>query len=225
MKKTVLCTGCGSCLQPCDHPECRDLGSCLHACPNGCLSMVGEEVTAAQLAGRLLKYAPILESMGGGITVSGGEPMLQPVFVCELARQLGGLHKAIQTSGYARLETYRQVVSCFDYVMQDIKLADPENHICYTGVSNERILQNIRWLQESGKEFVLRVPLIPQITDTEENLRGIAKIAGSSPVELLPYNPLAGAKYSAVGLEYTLPEGKNRREDYTKYFENAVMLR
>lgn len=224
MYKSNFCCHCDKCRQKCEHEECRNLGRCVHACPNGCLSVVGEDVSAEELAKRLLKYAPILKAMGGGITISGGEPMLQPDFVCELAEQLHGVHKAIQTSGYADLQTYQRVVGSMDYVLQDIKLASEEKHIKYTGVSNRNILVNIEWLKQSGKPFVFRVPLIPSITDTEENLKEISDIVGDCPVELMPYNPLAGAKYSMVGMEYTLSDDNNRDEDYTRFFKNAIML-
>ena len=150
--------------------------------------------------------------------------MLQADFVCELAQELEDFHKAIQTSGYAEPETYRKVIHCVDFVMQDIKLADPEAHIQYTGVSNAQILRNIEWLKTSGKDFVFRVPLIPGITDTEENLCAISHIVGSFRTELLPYNSLAGAKYPMLGMEYPLLTERNRSEDFTKYFSNAVLL-
>lgn len=151
--------------------------------------------------------------------------MLQADFVCELTQKLGnGVHKAIQTSGYTDALTYKRVIEQFDYVMQDIKLADKESHKAYTGVDNERILKNIEWLKESGKEFVFRVPLIPGITDTEENLRAIAEITGDCRTELLKYNAFAGAKYAMVGMEYTLGTEKNREEDYAGFFQNAVLV-
>ena len=222
--KKNFCTHCGACRKPCDHPECRPFGRCVHACVNGCLSIAGEELSAEQLARRLRKRGEILKRMDGGITISGGEPMLQADFVCELAKELGDFHKAIQTSGYAEPETYQKVIHCVDFVMQDIKLADPQAHIRYTGVSNERILENIAWLKTSGKEFVFRVPLIPGITDTEENLRAISEIAGPFRTELLPYNSLAGAKYPMLGMEYPLSAERNRSEDFAKFFKNAVYL-
>ena len=181
-------------------------------------------MSAKALAARLQKHADILRLMGGGITISGGEPMLQSDFVCELAENLENIHKAIQTSGYADLETYKKVVERMDYVLQDIKLADEKEHIQYTGVSNEKILRNIEWLKTSGKSFVFRVPLIPGITDTEENLKAISEIVGDCRTELMPYNPLAGAKYAMVDMEYTLSDEGNREEDFTKYFQNAVMM-
>lgn len=224
MYKSTFCSHCGRCKEPCNHPECKPFGRCIHACANGCLTIVGEEITSEKLAERLLKNADVLKLMGGGITISGGEPMLQAAFVCDLTEKLGDVHKAIQTSGYTDLETYQKVISRFDYIMQDIKLADGEAHMRYTGVNNEKILQNVEWLKMSGKQFVFRVPLIPGITDTEENLKAISKIVGLHRTELMPYNEFAGAKYSMVGMEYTLGTEKNRQEDFTKYFENAVLL-
>lgn len=222
--RSNFCGHCGKCYIPCEHPECQPFSRCIHACANGCLTVAGEEISSAELAERLLKNAEMLKLMGGGITISGGEPMLQPDFVCELTERIGGnLHKAIQTSGYAKPDVYQKVIQGFDYVMQDIKLADPTQHKNYTGVSNERILENIRWLKNSGKEFVFRVPLIPEITDTEENLRAISKLVGGCRTELMPYNEFAGAKYSMVGMEYGLGNEKNREEDFTRFFENAVM--
>ena len=149
--------------------------------------------------------------------------MMQADFVCELADELKGVHKAIQTSGYADFETYKKVISKFDYIMQDIKLANCDEHRLYTCVGNEKILKNIEWLKESGKEFIFRVPLIPGITETEENLKAISQIAGDFPVELLKYNVLAGAKYEMLGAEYPLGDLENKNTDYTKYFKNAYM--
>ena len=219
--KTSLCTSCGRCLAPCGHSECQPYGRCLHICPNGCLSIAGWQTEAAEVAIKLRSYADLLAMLGGGITVSGGEPLMQSDFVCELAEHLSGIHLAIQTSGYADPHVYQRVIGYFDYVMQDIKLADPAAHRRYTGVDNRKILDNIAWLRQSGKPFLLRVPLIPDITDTEDNLYAIAEIAGDSPVELLHYNALAGAKYETFGMTYSLSDRTNRKEDFTKYFANA----
>lgn len=218
-----ICTHCGRCYVPCSHEECKGLGRCVHACVNGCLTIAGEEITSEDLAKRLLKNKDMLAMLGGGVTISGGEPMLQAEFVCELAEELKGIHLAIQTSGYVQPEIYRKVISHFDYVMQDIKLADNMEHKKYTGVGNEWILENVAWLKECGKNFVFRVPLIPEITDTKENLDMIASIVGNCRTELLPYNEFAGAKYRMVGMEYALDCTKNRKDDFTCFFQNAVI--
>lgn len=224
MYRSNFCTHCGRCYVPCEHPECQSFKRCIHACVNGCLTVSGEELSSDALAERLLENAQMLKLMGGGITISGGEPMLQSDFVCELTEKLGGaVHLAIQTSGYTKPETYQKVIKGFDYVMQDIKLADDELHKRFTGVSNEQILENIAWLKASGKEFVFRVPLIPEITDTEENLKAISEIAGNCRTELMPYNEFAGAKYNMLGMTYHLGTEKNRSEDFTRFFQNAIM--
>lgn len=138
--------------------------------------------------------------MGGGITLSGGEPLLQADFCVELLSLLKGqVHTAIETSGFANADTFQKVVSLCDFVYMDVKLADAEQHKQYTGVDNKIILENAAWLKQSGIKHTFRTPLIPHITDTEENLNAIAQIVGNSPWEKLAYNPLAGAKYASVG--------------------------
>ncbi len=224
MIKNNLCSHCGKCVSPCSHPECASFDRCVHSCPNGCISVAGEEISTDVLAERLLKNRDFFDMTNGGITISGGEPMLQYKFVLELAGKLKGIHLALQTSGYADHNIYKSVINKFDFVMQDIKLANDEEHIKYTGVSNKQILENIEYLKQSGKEFVLRVPLIPDITDTEENLCLISEIAGDFPVELLSYNPMAGAKYEMLGYNYTLNDNKKNTEvGYTRYFKNATL--
>lgn len=224
MYKKNLCIGCGRCKERCSHIECEPYGRCLYACANGAMSISGEEISAEELGKKLLKNADVLKRLDGGITVSGGEPLMQADFVCELADRLNNVHKAIQTSGYADQDVYKRVIGKFDYIMQDIKLADYNLHKRYTGVENDKILKNIDYLKSSGKDFVFRVPLIPNITDTEENLTAISKIAGSSRVELMKYNIMAGAKYPMVNMKYTLHENENRVDDFESYFENAIII-
>lgn len=223
MHKKTLCAECGRCSLPCSHEECKAFDRCIHACANGCLSVSGTSYSSDELVKKILKYSDLFKKMGGGVTFSGGEPMLHANFVCEVADKLSGIHKAVQTSGFADADTYKKVVDRMDYVMQDIKLADREAHKKYTGVDNEKILHNIEYLKQSGKDFTFRVPLIPNITDTDENLKNISEIVGDFPVELLKYNILAGAKYDMLGMKYTLPEEPNEKKDYTAFFKNAKM--
>lgn len=223
MYKENLCVHCKVCEKECTHDDCKKWGRCIHVCPNNALSVAGREISSDELAKKLLSNKDFLEISGGGVTVSGGEPMLQSEFVCELADKLGSMHKAIQTSGFTDEDTYKRVIDKFDYIMQDIKIADEELHKKYTGVSNKNILKNIEYLKQSGKEFVFRVPLIPGITDTDENLEAISKITEGYPVELLRYNTLAGAKYKMLGMEYQLSDKKNEDKDFVSFFENAKM--
>lgn len=226
MFKDAMCTKCGQCYRKCSHTECAPYGRCTKVCPNNCLSIAGKEYTASSLADRLAIYAPFVNSGNGGITISGGEPLMQWQFVCSLADEIKNktpMHLAIQTSGYADSDVFRQVIEKMDYVMMDIKLADRELHKKYTGVYNDKILKNFEILKNSGKDFIIRIPLIPDITDTDDNLRKISCIIQDSPAELLSYNSLAPAKYSMVGMEYPLESKSNREIQYTTIFQNAKL--
>lgn len=199
------CTHCGLCYRPCAHEDCRPFGRCLHVCPQNLLSVAGVEWESDALAEKLLKHKGFFQSTCGGITLSGGEPLMQADFCEALLKKLEGqVHRAIETSGYADPETFLRVIKHCDFVIMDLKLADTEAHKIYTGVGNERILANARLLQESGKPHLFRTPLIPNITDTPQNLDAIARLVGQSAWEKLPYNALAPAKYPSVGRTFSL---------------------
>lgn len=192
------CVGCGSCI--------KDPKRSIEVCPNRLLRYAAEEYTPEELVAKLSKNIDILNASGGGVTFSGGEPLLQQEFLYECLKLLQGkTSRALQTSGYCEPEIFQKILSETDYVLYDIKLVDGEEHVKYTGVSNENILKNLRTLARSGKDFVIRTPLIPTVTDTEENLIRIAELLAENQIfyiELLPYNKVAGGKYAAVGLEY-----------------------
>jgi len=204
MLRKSSCTNCGSCRKNCEHDECRKWGVCLYACPEDLVTVCGYEMSEAGLASKLLKNKAFLLSSGGGITFSGGEPLAQSEFILSVIPLLEGMNTAVETSGYAPESVFRKVASSVDAVMIDVKLADIGAHKKYTGVSNDLILCNLAWLKVSGIPHVIRVPLIPWITDTRENLTAISAISGDSKVELLPYNNLAGSKYNTAGREYIL---------------------
>ena len=222
--KNARCISCGKCGQKCQHEECQPFGRCLHVCPFGNLSVAGKTWSSQDLAKRLLEDRDVFGA-DGGVTFSGGEPMLQHGFVRETAGLLKseGIHLAVETSSFAQPEIYRETIGLFDYVMADLKLFDCGMHEEYTGVKNELILENLRWLMQSGKIFVIRVPLIPGITDTEENLTAIADFVGESPVELLSYNNMAGAKYESVGRKFGMDPLEKQTKD--KLAELAALFR
>ena len=202
-----LCIRCGACAGVCPSMEkCIGCGACADICPAEAVHIAGAPVEADQIARRVMANARLLEMNGGGVTFSGGEPLMQPDFVLEICRMLPGVHRCIETSGYAAQEDFRRVISAMDYVIMDVKLADGEAHRRWTGVGNERILDNLSWLKQCGKPFRIRVPLIPTVNDSLENMRRTAElIAGSTyldRVELLPYHRAAGAKYQSAGLRY-----------------------
>ncbi|MEA5014212.1 MAG: glycyl-radical enzyme activating protein [Candidatus Limiplasma sp.] len=205
-----LCAHCGACDAVCPSPQrCLGCGRCEAACPKGCVHVAGRPVEAQAVARRVLANGELLRLNGGGVTFSGGEPLLQPDFLLELRQEMASLHACVETSGYAKEEDFRRVAQAMDLVILDVKLADPLGHRRYTGVDNGPILANLRWLKESGKPFRIRVPLIPTLTDSLENLQATARLlAGAKAlekVELLPYHKAAGAKYASVGLAYRPP--------------------
>lgn len=222
MIKKALCSGCGRCLKPCEHPECVAFSRCLHACPKGLLSISGIQWESYELAAHFRRFRPFFAN-GGGVTFSGGEPLLQADFVSEVCTELPDVHKALQTSGYAEEAVFERILEHMDYVLFDLKLADRKTHKYYTGVDNQPILRNFSLLKCSGKPFVIRIPIIPGITDTRDNLLALSEIAGDSPVQLMHYNKLAGAKYAMVGKHFTLPELIETDVDYSMFI-NAQFL-
>ncbi len=218
--KETVCTGCGRCRVP-DGRFDRDW----RRCTSGALSLSGKEWEAGELVKKLRGYEVMLTSMGGGITLSGGEPLYQPGFALEVLEGLEGIHRAVETSAYASEAVFRAMLERVEYVLMDVKLADPIAHKRFTGVDNGPILRNLKILQESGKSHLLRTPLIPGITDGEDNLRAIARLAGNSPVELLAYNPFASAKYALLERDYPLGEVPPGREPDLGMFQNAVYSR
>lgn len=204
MKKEKNCLHCNKCRQVCTHTDCKAFGRCVHICPENCLSITGREVKAEELAKELISSAEILDDNFGGFTFSGGEPLAQPDFLLKLIRQLKGYHLCIETSGHADSQVFKKIIEKLDLVIMDIKLADSEKHRQYTGVGNSQILKNFEVLKQSGKPYIIRTPLIPDITDTKENLEAIKNIIGNCDWEKLPYNDMAGAKYKILDMEYLL---------------------
>lgn len=210
MIRKSACIRCSACKAKCTHPDCMKFNRCLHACPLGLISVCGYRTNADALAKKLHGYTPFFKS-GGGITFSGGEPLMQPEFLYELLTKTRPLHRAVETSGYARAQVFEQIIEICDLVIMDLKLADRTAHKKYTGVYNDIILENLRRLQKSGREHIIRIPLIPSITDTEQNLCAAAKLVRDSSVELLRYNGAAGAKYETIGKKYTLDGLKEQK--------------
>ncbi len=195
------CTGCGNCVKFSDESGFSEQ-SIIH-CPHQLLRYSGTEYTPAALCEKLLKNADMLT----GITFSGGEPLLQADFVCDCLEILAGkLDRAVQTSGFAPEKDFARVLSRADRFLFDIKLVDEAAHRYHTGVSNTVIHKNLEALVNSGKPFVLRLPLIPAVTDTEENISEVIELMTRLHVgyiELLPYNTMAGSKYTLAGRTFS----------------------
>ena len=202
------CLNCKSCEKCADVSENGTLSftkESIKACPLGLLRECGESFTPEKAVAKIMKNAKVLSSVGG-VTFSGGEPLFQSEFLFECLELLKGkLHSAIQTSGYCRPLVFKKALELCDYFLFDIKLIDPKQHQYHTGVSNEWILENFSALVKSKKPFTVRVPLIPQVTDTEENIKGICSLLKKHSVdrvEVLSYNTMAGGKYKMLLREY-----------------------
>ena len=153
----------------------------------------------------MLKDKPFYETSHGGMTISGGEPMAQFEFTRELLEKAkaAGLHTAIETSGFADQELYRQLLPLVDLFLWDVKSVNPEKHLKFTGQSNERILENLRFIDANGANYYLRCPLVPGLNDADEDLIAIAELANSlaHPLEIdvEPYHPLGVSKAKRMG--------------------------
>ena len=202
--KEARCKHCKLCYKPCNHPECQPFGRCLHICPENCLTITGRTVSVKALADELKKTAEPLGGAFGGFTFSGGEPLFQYKFLLELIEELKDFNLCIETSGYAEQKVFKDVVDNLDYVIMDVKIADDRMHRTYTGKGNEIILDNLKYLKQSGKPHIFRTPIIHGITDTQENLSAIKEIIGDSEWEHLPYNSMAGAKWHMLKMDYPL---------------------
>jgi len=192
-----------------DRSRCLLCGSYEKNCPAGALSVKGEEWTVSQLMEELKKDEVFYQSSGGGITFSGGEPLLQPEFLVKTAAacRSRGYHTALETAAFASEEVMEQVMPYIDLFLCDLKLIDEKDHQMKTGVSNRMILRNLLRLREAGKQVILRIPVIPGYTDGDENLMGIGDFAakeGFTEIHLLPYHNYGEAKYKQLGRIYAL---------------------
>jgi len=168
--------------------------------------LIGKDYTSEELAALLNEQADILRANEGGVTFSGGEPLEQAEFVTEVCDRLDNLHIVFDTSGDGTETALRLVAGKVDLFYYDLKLIDSTAHKHFTGGDNALIFSNLRVLSSLGASFVIRVPLVPGMTDTDENLKAIAETVRNLPglvrVDLLPYNRAAGGKYSNLGLKF-----------------------
>lgn len=216
-----ICVSCGACVDACpehahgienaahtvDFSLCRACGRCTEVCPTGALALTGKEMTAEAVMEEVLRDRAFYEASGGGLTLSGGELFSQFDFALSLLTlaKEHGLHTCAETCGFAEAEKLRRLAPLVDLFLYDWKCTDPALHRQYTGADNQRILENLRVLNEIGASVVLRCPIIPDVNDNEGHFSGIAELASCldcvTAVEIEPYHALGTDKAGRLGKE------------------------
>ena len=216
------CIGCKGCVDACpqgainftsdgsrtDRGKCQNCGKCAEVCPTGARELIGKYMTAEEVFSEVERDALFYRNSGGGVTVGGGEPTMQPGFLVGFLRKCHerGIHTALDTSGYVEWKEMEEILKHVDLVLYDIKQIDPAKHAEYTGVSNELILENARRISGKGIPMIIRVPVIPGYTDGEDSIRDIMKFAcildSVAKVDLLPFHRLGEPKYRKLGRNY-----------------------
>ena len=223
-----LCTECGKCAEVCpdgaliyeegklpriDRRQCTGCGACSTVCSYQALVLYGRPMNADEAFDAVNRDKIFYQASGGGVTVSGGEPLLQSQFVCDLFEKCrrAGIHTCMETSGYAAEPALRQVLPHTDYILYDLKHLNSEKHHQYTGKPNSLILSNAKIVAESGIETLYRMPLILGINDDVQNIKETADFLHSLGnnalrIELMPYHRLGKGKYEALERQYLLSE-------------------
>lgn len=245
------CIGCGDCIKACppkahivinnnktyQREKCISCGKCADGCFSGALVMSGKIVSAEDVVAEIIRDKSFYDESGGGVTISGGEPLLQKEFVIEILKlcKANGIHTAIETAANCRWNDISDVLQYTDMVMTDIKHMNPDKHKWATGVSNERILANAEKIAEYGIDTLFRTPVIPTVNDTNEEISAIAffvrdlmsKYQNSSiQLELLKFHQLAGDKYKSLGIDYKAgllnPLSKERMLELQNIADNII---
>lgn len=214
-----------------DKQLCNLCGSCVETCYAGAWKMFGINADLEYVIKEIEKDAVFYKNSGGGVTFGGGEPMLYPEFINAVASKCRNedIPVAIETCGLVPWRNFEQILNKVDLVMFDIKHMDPRKHKEYCGHSNRSILKNLECLsQSSDVEVIVRVPIIPGLNDSEDNIRKIIKFVASLKgnirgIELLPYHKFGESKYSRLGRKYTLAEIKVPSDEHMQKIKSMMI--
>lgn len=208
IRTIVFLKGCAFRCRWCCNPESQEFGI-EKMNFGGKEKIIGRDVTVGEVMDEVLKDIAYYKRSGGGLTLSGGESLLQPEFAISLLRAAhdNGINTAIETTGFTKFEIIEEFLKHLDYVLMDIKHIDDEKHKKFCGQSNKLVLENARKIKESGANLTIRVPVIPTFNNTKEEIRQIAEFAkslGVSHLHLLPYHRMGEDKYEGLGRHYLL---------------------
>lgn len=240
MYQSMNCIHCGKCISACkinainpsnkgfiDRDICTSCGECVNVCPTGALTMKGKKMTVEQVIKELKKDAIIYRRSGGGITLSGGEPLVQSEFVKELLKacKAQGWHTAIETTAYSNKEVIESVFPYIDLTLMDIKGTNSELHKKFTGVSNEIIIENAKLVSKLSK-MVVRVPLIPEFNSSKEDILELCSVVKTlnnvNTIHLLPYHTYGENKYDLLGREYLMKDVKSLNENMIETLKEII---
>jgi len=215
------CVACGRCTPVCPkkchsfdekHTFVRNMcigcGACTEVCPAGALEIHGKSITVDEAYNEVVRDRVFYETSGGGVTVSGGEPLFQPEFTAELLRKCreNGIHTAIETSGFANEKALFTVLEHCDLVLFDIKETEEERHKQYTGVSLTTILRNLKLVNDKKIPFIIRAPIIPTLNDRESHFKSLKTIRESMEfcqgIQIMPYHKIGSYKYELLNRNY-----------------------
>jgi pyruvate formate lyase activating enzyme len=236
------CQHCGRCLAACPRgainadledqrrilqARCDGCDLCVQACPNEALRMVGREMRLEEVLVEVERDREYYRRSGGGITLSGGEPLAQPGFARALLQACydRNIHTALETSGYASWKHWAALLEYLDLVLYDLKHMDSQIHRRLTGVPNEPILENARRLAALGQAMVVRLPLIPACNTDPVNVHTTARFVASlglEEVHLMPFHQLGQDKYHRLGRDYAMAQTADLRHDGQEYLEQAI---
>ena len=223
----ALCTHCWRCLKACprgavrceenvhriDYSRCLVCGNCVTSCGFGALIRYGDTMTVGEVWNAVRRDRMFYDSSGGGVTVSGGEPLLKTEFVRELLAccKEDGIGTCVETCGFADRKAFDEILPVTDYFLFDLKHMDAAVHEKHTGQPNERILANASLLLERGANVLFRQPLIPGLNDSRGNITATAGFltdigASAAGLELMPYHRMGQSKYRALDMKYTMEE-------------------
>lgn len=219
------CIGCGACVKACpnkaisfsegtlitDYGLCDGCGICEDVCPSGARQICGKKYTVEQLMVQIRKDEIFFRD-GGGVTFSGGEPLMQPEFVIEALKACGreGFHRAVDTCGFVDKNVIIEVAKVTDLFLYDLKHMDPIKHREYTGVDNAIILENLTTLSDVGANINIRFPFMPGLNSDDDNIKAmgdfVSKLKGITKVNILPYHTVAKGKHERWHMDYKLPD-------------------